>query len=68
MQKCPRCGNSYPRMSPRLFSGEKEPRLAHNFCPTDDAATGRIIEVCMECKGGRAKLEENGNVLGRGPK
>jgi hypothetical protein len=66
--KCPRCGKEYPVMGMRLFSGETEERPAHNFCPTLDATTGKIVEVCMKCKMGIVELEENGNILGRGPK
>lgn len=49
-QKCPKCGKSIPIWRLRLFSGEKEPRLAHNFCPSSETVPGKIVEICMKCK------------------
>lgn len=47
---CPKCGNSYSIWCLRLYDGECQKRLAHNFCPSNEAFPGRIVDICMRCK------------------
>ena len=49
-KRCPKCGKLFPIWRLRLFSGEKRKRLAHNFCPSSKAFSGKIVSICMECK------------------
>jgi uncharacterized Zn finger protein (UPF0148 family) len=40
-RKCPKCGIE-------LLMMDKDGK--HNFCPSSEAFSGRIVEICMKCK------------------